>query len=200
MEKDKLDAELVEAVQVESCSDSLSELIRRHTPLCYSVTQRYSYLFEPNGVRKDDVLDDKDFLIYKSALSYKPDKKTKFSTWLGNQVRYHCLNAINKNRLIATEEDQINKAINEKGESGLKIQRGEDVVYIKNLLSQAKDLRVLKIFEIRYFRPSDKKIPWSKVAKEVGISTQTAINLHNKTIKMLRIKFRSKDSLVMDKI
>jgi hypothetical protein len=47
-----------------------------------------------SGTHPEDISSDKDYLIYKSAVSYNPTKKIKFSTWLGNQVRYYCLNKI----------------------------------------------------------------------------------------------------------
>ena len=34
-------------------------------------------------------------------------------------------------------------------------------------------------------------MPWSKIAKSLKISTQTAINLHNKTLKILKFKLKS---------
>ena len=47
-------------------------------------------------------------MIYKSAMSYNENKGSKFSTWLANQMRYFCLNSMNKNRLVATEEEVMN--------------------------------------------------------------------------------------------
>jgi DNA-directed RNA polymerase specialized sigma subunit len=41
-------------------------------------------------------------------------------------------------------------------------------------------------------------MPWNKIAKKLKISTQTAINIHNKTIKLLKTKVESKNSF--DKI
>ena len=108
----KTDLELIDRVKEKNCSDCLQELINRHSPLCYDICKKYSHVFPANGVRAEDVMLEKNYLIYKSAMSYKQDKKTKFSTWLGNQMRYLCLNSINKNRLIATEDEKINFIIN----------------------------------------------------------------------------------------
>jgi DNA-directed RNA polymerase specialized sigma subunit len=36
-------------------------------------------------------------------------------------------------------------------------------------------------------------MPWKKIGKKLDISTQTAINLHNKAISLLKIKFNSKN-------
>tara|TARA_Y100001963_G_scaffold129009_1_gene183857 strand:+ start:2477 stop:3073 length:597 start_codon:yes stop_codon:yes gene_type:complete len=195
----KTDLELITTVKEENCSDCLQELINRHSPLCYDVCKKYSHVFSSSGVRSEDIMLEKDYLIYRSAMSYNPDKKTKFSTWLGNQMRYLCLNSINKNRLIATDDDSINYIINKNNETPEDDPK-EKLEYLNNLLSQIKDKRVVRIFELRYSDQSRKKTPWNKVAKKVGVSTQTAINIHNKTVKMLKRKLTSKNNYAMDKI
>jgi RNA polymerase sigma factor (sigma-70 family) len=199
MEKSPPDISLVNKVKTEGCDASLRMLISRHTPLCYDICSKYSYLFARNGVNYDDVVSEKEFLVYKSALSYNPDKKTKFSTWLGNQVRYHCLNSVNKNRLLPMEDELLGHLIN-KDQPAFEESLDEQVDYVKNLLSQTRDTRVRRIFQVRYFDNPRKKTPWSSVAKKVGISTQTAINLHNKTIKMLNFKMMQGSIYAMDKI
>tara|TARA_Y100000310_G_C20687347_1_gene819951 strand:+ start:3188 stop:3640 length:453 start_codon:yes stop_codon:yes gene_type:complete len=147
----------------------------------------------------NDVVSEKELLVYKSALSYNPEKKAKFSTWLGNQVRYHCLNCVNKNRLLPVDDEFLSHVIH-KNQPDPEESLSEQVDYVINLLSQTKDNRVRKIFQIRYFSNPRKKTPWSSVAKKIGISTQTAINLHNKTIKMLNFKMRRGSIYAMDKI
>tara|TARA_Y100000593_G_C4060972_1_gene214423 strand:- start:172 stop:501 length:330 start_codon:yes stop_codon:yes gene_type:complete len=109
---------------------------------------------------------------------------------------------MNKNRLIATEEEQINSIVNSKNFNNPQGQINLDVKidFIKNLISQIKDKRVEKIFRIRYFNSNRKKTPWAKIAKELGVSTQTAINLHNKTIKLIKTKMTSKNNFAMDTI
>lgn len=199
MEKSTPDITLINKVKAKGCDNSLRLLITRHTPLCYDICSKYSYLFSRNGVSYDEVISEKEFLVYKSALSYNPSKKTKFSTWLGNQVRYHCLNSINKNRLLPMEDELLGHIIN-KEQLELEESLDEQVDYVKNLLNQTRDIRVKKIFQIRYFGNPRKKTPWSSVAKKVGISTQTAINLHNKTIKMLNFKMKRGSVYAMDKI
>jgi len=40
---------------------------------------------------------------------------------------------------------------------------------------------------------TNKKMSWNKIAKKLNISTQTAINIHNKTLKLLKTKVNSKN-------
>ena len=73
----------------------------------------------------------------------------------------------------------------------------ERVDFINEILNQMCDSRTKKIFNLRYF--SDAKLsPWNKIGKKMKISTQTAINIHNKAIDFLNKKINSKN--LFDKI
>jgi DNA-directed RNA polymerase specialized sigma subunit len=45
---------------------------------------------------------------------------------------------------------------------------------------------------MRYFEDK-KNVSWAKIGKKLNISTQTAINIHNKTIDFLKNKLKSKN-------
>ena len=61
-----------------------------------------------------------------------------------------------------------------------------------NILSEMKDKRIKKVFGMRYFSETRKsKLAWSEIGRQLGISTQTAINLHDKGAKMVRNKIES---------
>jgi RNA polymerase sigma factor (sigma-70 family) len=177
----------------------LKTLIQRHSALCFDICKKYSSAISKNGLRVEDVTEEKEFLIYKSAISFNPEKKTKFSTWLGNQVRYYCLNLMNKNNLIPTEDGQLDFFIN-KDVSYEPYSMEEKMDYINNIVDQIKDKRIQKIITLRYFNNPNKKTPWNKVAQEIGVSTQTAINLHNKAMGLLRTKMENKNIFAIDKI
>ena len=81
MERKQEDIELVNNVQEDNDEreQSLKELINRHSALCYNVYQRYGNTLTSSGVCFDDVVKEKDYIIYKSAMSYNPEKNTKIS-------------------------------------------------------------------------------------------------------------------------
>ena len=106
---------------------------------------------------------------------------------------------MNKNNLIPTEDRQLDFFIN-KDVSYEPCSVEEKVDYVNNLINQIKDKRVKKIIQIRYFENPNKKTPWNKVATEIGVSTQTAINLHNKAMKILKRKMQNKNIYATDKI
>lgn len=199
MEKELSDIELVINVQKDNCNNSLKVLIEKHAPLCYEIHRKYSSAMSNSGVCPEDVLGDKDYLIYKSALSFKAQKKTKFSTWLGNQMRYLCLNSMNRNRLLAVEESKITFFLNKNiDDSEQKAKEHSDFVF--NILNQLKDKRIKRIFRMRYFYDKKSQSAWSQIADLLGVSTQTAINLHNRAIEILRCKMSEKSMVNLDKI
>tara|TARA_Y100000356_G_C11238596_1_gene279418 strand:- start:1028 stop:1351 length:324 start_codon:yes stop_codon:yes gene_type:complete len=107
---------------------------------------------------------------------------------------------MNKNRLHATEEESMNSIVNKNSYQAQDSSLQDKVDYVRYIISQIKDPRVERIFKIRYFNGNRKKTPWAKIAKELGVSTQTAINLHNKTIKLIKRKMHTKENVAMDTI
>jgi RNA polymerase sigma factor (sigma-70 family) len=189
--KELEDVTLVKRVKRRRCNDSLKELIGRHSPLCFDIYKKYSPAMQASGVCLADIYGEKDYIVYKSAVSFDPDRKTKFSTWLGNQVRYYCLNLINNNKYIRVDDENLDFFVDQKTEEDKKEVKGE-VDYIFNLLEQLNDKRIKRIFKLRYFHGAKNKMPWVKVAKTLNVSTQTAINLHNKGAEIVCKKIKSK--------
>ena len=192
------DHNLVKKVQKANCETSLVTLIKRHSALCYDIYKKYSPALVASGLCVNEISKDKDFIVYKSALSFNPSKKVKFSTWLGNQVRYSCLNAINSNKLIPTEDEQLDYFLSTRSTAATHQSDAstskDEVEYVFNILQQLKDKRVKKVFKLRYFGgEGNKKMPWALIAKELKISTQTAINLHERGKQILKKKSRCKN-------
>ena len=184
---------LVERIRISNCESSLKELIKRHSALCFKIIQKYSSTFYANNIDIMEASSDKNLIIWNSAKSFSVDKNVKFSTWLANQMKYSCLNAINrktKDRLVTTEDeilDVLKNSITEDADDNL-------FEFADNILSQLKDIRIKKIFSMRYSSRC-KKPSWCAVAEKMKISTQTAINLHNRGIEVLRKKIKSEKFL-----
>lgn len=184
---------LAERIKGSNCERSLIELIGRHSGLCFKIMSRYSKSFYANNIDIAEASTDKNLIIWNSAKSFSAEKNVKFSTWLANQVKYNCLNALNKkskDRLV-TMEDQILENLKETQAEDEKDTLFE---FADNILSQLKDERIKKIFSMRYSR-NRKKPSWCVVAQQMRVSTQTAINLHNRGIQILRKKIESEKFL-----
>lgn len=191
--QDYNDLILVSNVKSSNDEESLKELIRRHNPMCFSLYKKYSSALEVSGVNLQDLISSKDYIIYQSAKSFNPDKKSKFSTWLYNQIRYQCLNTINNNKnTLSMEVEKINFLIDQMSlKENNSSEKAKDAnEYIFKILESCLDKRILQIYKMRYFNGS-KLMAWSKIAKKLKVSTQTAINLHKKGMTLLKVKINS---------
>ena len=194
--KQPVDNTLIRRIKKNGCNESYKLLSNRHEKLFYKICQNYIPIAMSKGIRKNDVLENKDFVIFKAILSYKNNKKCKFSTWLGNCTKYYCLTLINKdNRMVSSEEDILKLTINNqiKEEHSDEERNKNDKEYIFNILKNLKDQRIYKVFKLRYFEDfKEKKKPtWSFIAKKIKTSTQTAINLHERGKEILKKKLDS---------
>ena len=184
---------LAERIKVLHCETSLNELIKRHSPLCFKIIKKYSSSFYANNIDVNETSSEKNLIIWNSAKSFSSDKNVKFSTWLANQIKYNCLNTLNKkskDRLVTTA-DEILDILKERPEEQ---PNGNLFEFTNNILKQLKDKRIKQIFKMRY-STNDKKPSWCIVAEKLNISTQTAINLHNRGIDVLRKKMKSQKFL-----
>jgi RNA polymerase sigma factor (sigma-70 family) len=156
--------------------------------------KKYQSVLNNFGISKDELDEEKIFVVYKSALNFNPDKNVKFSTWLGNQMRYYCLNLINKNHSGISMDDENIKYILEKNQIALSENFDkEKIELILDILNQMKDKRMSKIFKLRYFNKTNKVLSWNAIGKRLKISTQTAINIHNKALKLINTKLNSQN-------
>jgi len=190
------DFKLVRNVKDKACSESLSKLIDKHRPLCFTILAKFLPTLLRKGFSKEDVFQDANFIIFKSAFTFKTTKKTKFSTWIGNYTRYHCLNLINSNKcdsLVSTEDESIKNILN-KTECILNNNSGDIEEYISFILEEMQDKRAKDIYLLRYFPKDGKRRTWKQIAKELNISSQTVINIHNKAKFILRSKIKSKNN------
>ena len=198
---------LIKQIKRKKCSDSILKLREKHAGLVIDIYSRYGSVLHKLNFKPQEFSDEINYLIYDSAKKFDlRRKKIKYSTWLGEQVKYFCLNKINelnKKKTIEAEPDTIIKIINDcyKSENADKKNTQELCNYIFNILNQLKDPRIIKIFKLRFFESGKKgkqKMDWHEIGDKVGLSNQGAINLFNKGLKFLRYKLKN-DSIV-DKI
>ena len=191
-----LDEQLITKIKSEACNQSLTELISKHTGLCYDIYKKYLPSQEISGNHSINIENDKDYIIYKSALSFDETKKIKFSTWLGNQVRYQCLNLLKKKKNIISCDQETIELVTNKNEDIAWEQEAKErnkslVEYVSAVVTKMRDPRIKQIFQMRYFSRSGKKTSWQKIGTDLGISAQTAINIHERALKLIRKKINS---------
>ena len=72
------DLTLIDKIKSENDDQSLIELIDRHSGIYHTMVNQY--LSSPrHSIDKRQAVKEKDYVIYNSAVSFDPDKKTKFS-------------------------------------------------------------------------------------------------------------------------
>ncbi len=175
------DLSLINKIKENRDDESLKELINRHSGIYLEMVNRvipdYSGI-----VNKHDVLLEKDFTIYCAALKYEPDRNTKFSTHLANETRWKCLNLYNKNKKMM--EDPLDKIILEPfcEDFTKSIHKQELIQSILDYAKKYPDARVRKMIDMRYDSMYNKVVPWKLIAKELGMSIQGCIDIHNKFI------------------
>jgi len=177
--------------------ESLQELINRHSGIFLEIITSFVPKGSATGCRQD-LINDLEYYVYHASLKYDHTKKTKFSTFLGNEAKWACLNQYNKNKkyLIAdTDESRFmyeNNLISQE-----KPFVDESVLNkIFNIIDRHPDKRVQKIFKLRYVEPKFNKLtPWKKVSKELKMSIQGCINIHNSAIKIIRKELKNTHEL-----
>jgi RNA polymerase sigma factor (sigma-70 family) len=182
------DLELAQQVRNYDDQVALQELIEKHQGIFYTIVHKYSTVFKQSGVYKNDVLDDRDYIIYKTAKSFQPDKNAKFSTWLGNCTTYECLNRISEKAKFIYSEELDNQKTCPTIQSPDPCNE-EKIQFCFDEVKKLNDKRALKIFKLRYLNGTRKVMPWNQIGEKLKISTQTALNIHNKAIKRIKSKF-----------
>ena len=192
------DNSLVKRIKAYGCNESFKEILNRHQKLFYKICQNYMSILESKGHKREDVLSDLSFVLFKSVKSYKPNKKTKFSTWIGNCSKYYCLTLINsKNKFIDADDKTIEYHIDSQSKENYfnNETKVEDKEFVFQILKKLKDPRIPRVFELRYFDKDkkNKKATWSIIAKKINTSTQTAINLHQRGLEILSKKIKAEN-------
>lgn len=196
LENVMLDEQLITKIKSEACDESLNELINKHTGLCYDIYKKYLPSQEISGNYSINIQNDKDYIIYKSALSFDSSKNIKFSTWLGNQVRYQCLNLLKKKKNVISCDQETIELVTNKNEDIVWEQESKErnkslVEYVSAVVKKMRDPRIKQIFQMRYFSRNGKKTSWQRIGDEIGTSAQTAINIHERALKLIRKKINS---------
>jgi DNA-directed RNA polymerase specialized sigma subunit len=182
------DISLIEKVKNENDEQSLQILIERHSGLYLEMVNSVI----PNNcnfIDKNDIIDDKNFSIYKAILNYDSSKNTKFSTYLGNETRWKCLNIFNrgsKYQHIDLEEVKEESEFTENSHEE-KIISQELIDKIFSIADGHEDKRILTILTLRYkVGDGNKTMSWKNIASKINISIQGCINIHNRFIEEIK--------------
>ena len=170
---------------------SLKTLVDRHSGIFLDIVNNYVPNNSPT-CHKQDIIDELEYYVYNAGLKYDQTRGAKFSTFLGNEAKWLCLNQHHKNKkyLLASSPEREfffeNKAVDTENEPKPHLDE-KLLVKIFEIIDAHPDKRVRRIFKLRYVDPEFNKLtPWQKIGKELKMSIQGCINIHNSAITVIR--------------
>lgn len=176
-------------VKVDEC---LQQLIDRHSGIFLDVVN--SFLKNCNNDSlKSDITNNKVLAIYNSALKYDENRGAKFSTFLGNEAKWMCLNASNENKkyLAMNDYNYDFETLNDTSDKSAFDYQEQILKDFNEQVQKHPDKRIQKIFKMRY--SGNKKLtPWRDISKSVNLSIQGCINIHNAALNSISKTIRSK--------
>lgn len=187
------DEELVHLIRNEGDEKSLDILIERHSGLCIDMINSYMSKTYNDSMRKE-LIKQKDSQIYSSAMTYDETKNSKFSTYLGNQIKWKCLNIYNrdKKRKTVPVEDELIEYFSYCNKHSTQEESQNDKDVFSFVIKQAEnhsDKRISKIFQLRYVEGNNNSVmPWRMISEKLDMSIQGCINLHNNAMNQFRKK------------
>lgn len=180
------DKKLIKKIVHKQCNDSLKKLVEKHSGMIFNIGKKYC---ASCNLDLNELNDNKYWIIFNAAKSFNPEKGSKFSTWLGNQVRFFCLNFKNKNsKLVPIEDQHLEFFINELNKKNQISNQKELVNIIIDLFNDISDPNTKNAIYYRYFYNKERILNYSEIAEILNVTPQTVLNWHNKFIKFAKKK------------
>jgi RNA polymerase sigma factor (sigma-70 family) len=187
------DETLIKKVINNQCNESLKELVNRHSGMIFNIGKKYC---SPCNLDINELNDNKYWIIFNAAKSYNAEKGSKFSTWLGNQIRFFCLNFKNKNsKLVSTEDAHLEFFINNSSKLENNSNKKESINNIIDLFHQISDPNTKNAIYYRYFYNKERILNYSEIAEILNVTPQTVLNWHNKFIEFAKKKLTSHETI-----
>lgn len=195
--KEVPDQKLTSLVKEERDNEALKELIARHSGIYINMLKTYGGK-SLNQNQINDFLNLKDSVIYEAALDYDPEK-AKFSTFLANKTKFMCLSEktrFQKNSNTVNLEDIVFCQKDPSLSPDEECLQKEKMKKIIDMILEHNDERVRHIFYQRYFCGKNKKLmPWKKIGKKIGLSAQSCINIHDRTLAFFKNKIKNEQTI-----
>jgi RNA polymerase sigma factor (sigma-70 family) len=182
------DISLVKKVKDENDSLALTELVSRHTGIYNKIIGNYSYQ-EHN--QYNDLSGEKYYNFYKAIKAYDPDKKMKFSVYLGQTMKFDCMREIFKRKNGRKFEEFEEAIYSEKSIDKSLIFEDRLPEDTNLLISMAYEInaRFGEIIETRLSTTNNKPLTFREVSRRTGIHVNTVSSIYRTHIKKLKEKF-----------
>lgn len=179
----KDDQELVSNLKVgREVNESLYHLVEKHSGIFINMVNQYM-----NKEGRSEFINDKEYYIYQAALKYDSNRNTKFSTYLGSETKWMCLNTYNRSKKKHEVDIDYIENLGDNSHQYHQIIKKDTQQKILELAHSNPDKRVHKIFELRYSGGNRNKVmPWSEVCSQIGLSVQGCINVHDQALTKIK--------------
>lgn len=180
----KDDLELIQRVQKDGDNDAMKELITQHSGVFRSILD--SSLTSDYDVFKQEIQEDKNYHLYRLAMNYDPSKNMKYPTWVGQNVKWMCMNIVNRSRVgEMLEEASFDRSYEQQFEDVEQIALDE----LKNLAEKYPDKRIERVITGRYFN-GRRPLSWKRLAKKLQSSPKNLLTLHDKFLEWAKPKMK----------
>ena len=188
------DETLIKNVINKQCNESLKELVNRHSGIIFNIGKKYC---SSCNLDIGELNDNRYWIVFNAAKTFNDTKGSKFSTWLGNQVRFFCLNYKNKNsKLIPIENEHLEFFINNFSKNDEKVNQKEVINTIVDLFNQISDPNTKNAIYYRYFYNKERILNYSEIADILKVTPQTVLNWHNKFVDFAKKKLTNKTNTI----
>lgn len=188
------DDTLIKNVINKQCNESLKELVNRHSGIIFNIGKKYC---SSCNLDISELNDNRYWIVFNAAKTFNATKGSKFSTWLGNQVRFFCLNHKNKNsKLIPIENEHLEFFINNFSKNDEKVNQKEVIHTIIDLFNQISDPNTKNAIYYRYFYNKERILNYSEIADILKVTPQTVLNWHNKFVDFAKKKLTNKTNTI----
>jgi RNA polymerase sigma factor (sigma-70 family) len=188
------DETLIKKILDKQCSRSLEELVNKHSGIIFNIGKKYC---SSCNLDISELNDNRYWIVFNAAKTFNATKGSKFSTWLGNQVRFFCLNYKNKNsKLIPIENEHLEFFINNFSKNDEKVNQKEVIHTIIDLFNQISDPNTKNAIYYRYFYNKERILNYSEIADILKVTPQTVLNWHNKFVDFAKKKLTKKTNTI----
>lgn len=176
--------------------NSLKTLVDRHSGIYLDMINSYSSPDNPY-IDYHELIQDKEYKIYDAALKFDETKGAKFSTYLGNETKWMCLNTYNRNKRRPVFNSEYIENMKKDNDEQMECDTISDSIRndlfrkVLNVIERHPDERVEKIFKMRYIVGTKNKVmPWKQIGDSMNLSIQGCINIHNSAIETFKNELR----------
>lgn len=185
----KSDIDCINEIKSDHSEDALKVLVGRHSGIYYDQIHK-NMPKNDNSIIKRELLEEKESFIYQCALEFNPEIKIKFSTFVGNRIKWKCWNLQNAKKRQKQDSLETSPEPSTFGNLYSDVEQSELNDIIGKVLKSYPDKRAKRIFRLRYVEGQRNKVmPWRKISKKLDMSIQGCINIHNKLITTIKKEY-----------